>query len=250
MPSQLHSCSPRSPWWVQRGNPNTFPIRRRKDAAPPPITNGDAGSFGTEARTSRKPPPATTSAIPRAWAASSPPGRRRRRGSRTSCTMTQISDFYAACLTPPILGDDVQGRTSRRTRAARRACSRRHGADVGRHRVARARRVLDGERGRLHRRRRWATRAQRAAERAYSAAIACRQASCNACWAAQGNERDVPAVRHVRGAGGRRRARRSRRGARDVRQHRDERGQRVHAQSRARRRRTRSCRWRRSSAVM
>ena len=150
-------------------------------AAPPSEVNGDAGTFGgnlvQEAAAAICDPQSVAGFQP-AW---TPP----EAWKQTVCTATQISGFYAACLTPPI--DET---TCKAFVAANTSCS----ACLQTEDTAPAAGAIVWHEHDAY----WTVNVAGCLARAtgdstatgcggsYSAAIACRQASCNACWQGQG----------------------------------------------------------------
>ena len=165
-------------------DPNTFPSGP-KDAAPPPITNGDAGSFGTEAGSFGNPPPTTTECNPASVSGFSPKWTPPETWKQKACSATQISGFYAACLTPPISAQTCS--TFVTANASCATCLQSQDTD------ATSAAIVWHEKDAY-----WTVNVAgciaeamgdpgaNGCGAAYSAAIACRQQSCNACWAAQG----------------------------------------------------------------
>jgi hypothetical protein len=164
-------------------DPNSFPSGA-KDAAPPPFAAPDGGSFGTEAGSFGNPPPAMA-CNPQALSGFSPKWTPPEAWKQKACTSTQISGFYAACLTPPIsaqtCGTFVQANASCATCIQSQDTDATSAAVVWHEKeaywtvnVAGCIANAMGDPG------------ANGCGAAYSAAISCRQASCNACWAAQG----------------------------------------------------------------
>lgn len=164
-------------------DPNQFPAGP-KDAAPPPITNGDAGSFQNDGGTFGN-PPTTTICNPQSVSGFTPKWTPPEPWKQKSCSSTQISGFYAACLTPPIsaqaCGAFVQANGACATCLQSQDTDTTAAAIVWHEHeaywtvniagcIANAMGDATGT----------------GCGAAYSAAIACRQQSCNACWAAQG----------------------------------------------------------------
>ncbi len=81
-------------------DPNQFPSGP-KDGGPPPVTNGDAGSFTYDAGTFGNTPPAVT-CDPQSVGGFTPKWTPPEAWKQGACSATQISSFYTACLTPPI----------------------------------------------------------------------------------------------------------------------------------------------------
>ncbi len=165
-------------------DPNQFPAGP-KDAAPPPITNGDAGSFGTEAGSFGNPPPSTATCTPQSLGGFSPKWTPPEPWKQKACSSTQISGFYAACLTPPISSQTCSAFVQANTSCA--TCLQSQDTD------ATAAAVVWHEHDAY-----WTVNvagcianamgdpSANGCGAAYAAAISCRQQSCNACWAAQG----------------------------------------------------------------
>lgn len=164
-------------------DPNQFPSGP-KDAGAPPVTNGDSGSFTNDAGTFGNTPPAVT-CDPQSVGGFSPKWTPPEAWKQGACSATQIASFYTACLTPPIsaqtCGAFVQANGSCAT------CLQSQDTD------AKAAAIVWHEHQAY-----WTVNvagcianamgdpSASGCGAAYSAAIACRQQSCNACWAAQG----------------------------------------------------------------
>jgi len=166
------------------GPGNIFPAPL-PEAAPPAVDNGDAGDLvnGPGMETGSLTPaicdPASVASFQPAWQAPEA-------WKQNVCSMTQISGFYTACLTPPISSAACQAFVQANGTCA--PCLQ------SQETAATAAAVVWHEQDRY-----WTVNvagciAQATGDAttagcgaAYGAAIACRQSSCNACWQAQGS---------------------------------------------------------------
>jgi hypothetical protein len=166
------------------GPGDNFPSPPAKPNPPPSVDNGDAGDLvngpGMDAGSSAPAvcdPAATTSFQP-AWQAPEA-------WKQNVCSATQITGFYAACLTPPISAQTCQTFVQANANCA--PCLQSQETDTT------SSAIVWHEQDRY-----WTVNVAGCIARAtgdatsagcgavYGAAIACRQASCNACWEAQG----------------------------------------------------------------
>ena len=165
------------------GPGNIFPSPPA-DAAPPPNNSDDAGNLvnGPGAEAGSLTPavcdPGSTASFAPAWQAPEP-------WKQSVCTMTQISGFYSACLTPPISMQDCQTFVQANSNCA--PCLQSKDTDPT------SAAVVWHQEDQY-----WTVNVAGCIAQAmgdatstgcgavYGAAIACRQASCNACWNAQG----------------------------------------------------------------
>lgn len=165
-------------------NPNVFPTPDVVEAAPPPSEiNGDSGTFDfdgsliTEAAPAVCDPQSVSGWTP-AW---TPP----EAWKQNVCTSSQIAGFYAACLTPPIVESTCQAFVGQNATCT--ACLQTEdtaptsGAIVWHEHDAYWTVNVAGCIAQA-----MGDTAGTGCGESYSAAIACRQASCNACWAGQG----------------------------------------------------------------
>jgi hypothetical protein len=155
------------------------------EAAPPAVNNGDAGdlingpeagSFGGSVAAECN--PASTTTFTPAWQAPES-------WKQGVCTATQISAFYAACLTPPISATACQGFVQANSTCA--PCLQSQETDPTSAAIVWHEQMAY-----------WTVNVAGCIAEAmgdpsgtgcgaaYGAAIACRQDSCNACWQAQG----------------------------------------------------------------
>lgn len=161
-------------------SPDVFPgVPDAAEAAPPTNSNGDGGSLFTEAAAPVCDPQSVASFQPK-W---TPP----EAWKQNVCSGTQISAFYVACLTPPIAKATCDAFVSAAANTSCAACLQTADSD------ATAGAVVWHESHAY-----WTVNVAGCVAQAtgdpsgqgcgasYSAAIACRQASCNACWAGQG----------------------------------------------------------------
>jgi hypothetical protein len=164
-------------------NPDVFPDPDVHEAAPPPSEiNGEAGSFFDGSLIQEA---AAAICDPQSVAGFKPAWTAPEAWKPSACTATQISGFYAACLTPPISTSACKAfvahngtcsaclQTEDTTPAAGAIVWHEHDAywtvNVAGC-IARATGDPSGS----------------GCGASYAAAIACRQQSCNACWAGQG----------------------------------------------------------------
>jgi hypothetical protein len=165
-------------------DPNTFPSGP-KDAAPPPITNGDAGSFGTDSGSFGSTQPPTVVCNPQSVSGFTPKWTPPETWKQAACTSAQISGFYSACLATPISQQTCGAFVAANGACA--SCIQSQDTD------AKSAAIVWHENDAY-----WTVNiagcianamgdpSANGCGAAYSAAIACRQQSCNACWAAQG----------------------------------------------------------------
>jgi hypothetical protein len=173
----LCACSGTGP-----GNifPNVTP-----DAGPPSVDNGDAGDLTNGPGTFGDAASAPAVCTPQSLTTFSPSWQQPEAWKQNVCSATQISGFYAACLTPPI--DATACKTFVQQNGSCASCLQSQETD------AKAAAVVWHEQERY-----WTVNvagciAQATGDAsptgcgaAYAAAIACRQASCDACWAGVG----------------------------------------------------------------
>ncbi len=167
--------------------PNVFLGGVDEGGVPTSDKNPDAGNLvnGPEAGTFGSPPAAVCD--PGSTASFSPSWQPPEAWKQSVCTTTQISGFYAACLTPPISAQTCQGFVQQNANCA--SCLQSQETD------ATAAAVVWHEQMKY-----WTVNVAGCIAQAmgdpsasgcgatYAAAISCRQASCNACWeAAQGS---------------------------------------------------------------
>ncbi|HEY8039770.1 MAG TPA: hypothetical protein VIF15_08260 [Polyangiaceae bacterium] len=161
---------------------NIFPTPA-PDAAPPSVDNGDAGDLvnGPGTQEAAAPVICTPQSVASFQATWTPP----EQWKQNVCSAAQVSGFYDACLSPPISVTNCQ--TFVQQNAACAPCLQSQETD------AQASAVVWHEQKQY-----WTVNVAGCIARAtgdatgagcgaaYAAAIACRQQSCNACWAAQG----------------------------------------------------------------
>jgi hypothetical protein len=155
------------------------------EAAPPPsVDNGDGGDFGNFGEAGDE-APAATICTPQGVSGFSPAWTPPEQWKQNVCNATQISGFYSACLTPPISPQACQAFVQQNANCA--SCLQSQETD------STAAAVVWHDMNRY-----WSVNVAGCIARAtndptgtgcgasYAAAIACRQQSCNACWAAMG----------------------------------------------------------------
>jgi len=164
-------------------NPNVFPTPPVDSGTTPSEMNGDAGTFDFDGALINEAPaaicdPQSVSGWKPTW---TPP----ETWKQSVCTMTQISSFYAACLTPPIVTATCQAFVT--ANASCTSCLQTEDT------APTAGAIVWHEKDAY-----WTVNVAGCIAQAtgdtsgtgcggsYAAAIACRQASCNACWEAQG----------------------------------------------------------------
>ncbi len=166
-------------------NPNLFPDPGDHDAAPPPAeVNPDAGSFFYDGGSLIQEAAAAV-CDPQSIAGFKPDWTTPEAWKQGACTAAQISAFYAACLTPPIVKATCDAFV-----AQSGACATCLQADD----TASSSAAVVWHEHRAY----WTVNVAGCIARAtgdpsgqgcgasYAATIACRQASCNACWAGRG----------------------------------------------------------------
>ncbi|MGD0530518.1 MAG: hypothetical protein ABSE49_35620 [Polyangiaceae bacterium] len=153
------------------------------EAGPPPVNDGDAGNLfpAMEAGTTSMPAdcnPSAVSAFQPVWQPPEP-------WKENVCTATQISGFYASCLTPPISEAACNAFVQENAKCA--PCLQSQDTDPT------AAAIVWHEEMQY-----WTVNVAGCIAEAtgdatasgcgasYAAAISCRQQSCNACWVAQG----------------------------------------------------------------
>jgi hypothetical protein len=162
--------------------PDTFPSPPASDASPP--TNGDDADLsippeaGADASASSICTPQSVPGFQPSWTPPEP-------WKQNVCTTAQLSGFYAACLTPPIDATTCQSFVQQNANCASCLQSQENASSAAA--------VVWHESNRY-----WTVNVAGCIADAtgdvsaggcgasYAAAIACRQQSCNACWAGQG----------------------------------------------------------------
>ncbi len=165
-------------------NPNVFPTPDVVEAAPPPSEiNGDSGTFDFDGALITEAAPAICD--PQSVAGFKPTWTPPEAWKQNVCTPSQISAFYAACLTPPISETTCKAWVGQYATCS--ACLQTEDT------APTAGAIVWHEHDAY-----WTVNVAGCIAQAtgdtsgtgcggsYAAAIACRQASCNACWQGQG----------------------------------------------------------------